>query len=239
MEDVPEILDYGKEDARFGWDHETYQFALDRMDRLGGPFLVVTFSGTNHTPYPDPGERFHVGPHQRKGENGYRNCLHYSDWALGEFMRGARAKSWFANTLFLFSADHPWRTSGSDDLREWFRIPFLMLGSGVEPGVDKTVGSQVDLLPTMLEALGFPEPFSALGRSLLSGEAAPVLVKKGVVVGMISDGAWLQHSLRERLGQGWFGPGAPPAGVFETLERRLLAVSRVTYDLITSNRWAR
>ncbi len=236
-EDIPDLLDYGGEDARFGWDHETYQFTLGRLNRMEGPFLAVVFTGTIHTPYPDPGARFHLRPHERKGEDGYLNCLHYSDWALGEFLREASKQPWYADTVFLLCADHPWRTSSNPDLRESFRIPFLLLGKGIEPGVDDVVAGQVDLLPTIMDLLGFPDSHSALGESLLAGRDGDVMVMKDAVVGMIGREGFVQHSLRERLSAMAFVPDPPPSWA-ESLERRLLATCRATYELVSANRWA-
>jgi arylsulfatase A-like enzyme len=57
------------------------------------------------------------------------------------------------------------------------RVPLIVRVPGVEPRRIKTPVSQVDLLPTLLDALGLPVPGHAQGRSLLplmrEGDTAP------------------------------------------------------------------
>ena len=213
MEDMPRLLDYPSKEARFGWDHETYQFTLSRLDRAGGPFLAVVFTGTIHTPYSDPGERFHLRPHVEKGEDGYVNTLHYSDWAFGEFLREARTRPWYGNTVFVFCADHPWRTSSSADLRDSFRIPCILFGKGIAPAVNDVVASQVDILPTMMEVLGFPDAFSSLGESLLSKKDGEALREEGRRRGADREGRLRPvEPAGAGLSQGGFG-AAPARGV--------------------------
>ncbi|MFC1706015.1 LTA synthase family protein [Planctomycetota bacterium] len=237
MEDIPLVLDYGAEAARWGWDHDTLQFSLQRMDELGAPFLAFLFTGTTHAPYPDPGERFHKRPHSRRGPGGFINTLSYSDWALGELVREARKKPWFGSTVWLICADHTARANARD-LRKDFRIPFVVYAPGiVEPGVDREVRSQLDGLPTIMDFLGFPEPFTAMGESVLKRSSGLAVVKKGGIMGVFADGAYLQHSVGDRL-EAFSESGEGAAPLFDTLERHLLAVHRTTHALVRANRWA-
>lgn len=234
LEDIPACRDYPDPDPKWGWDHDAFCNALERIDALGGPFFTVILTGTSHSPYADPGPEFHRGPHERSGEGGYVNTLAYSDWALGEFVRAARARPWGRDTVFILGADHVFR-SNSEDLSQSFRIPFLILGPGIAPERRRDVRSQLDVLPTLAELLGVEGPISALGTSLLRPGSGRAVVRLGEVLGVIGEQGWLTHTIEARV-QVHPADLARPAA--EELERHLLAVQRVTTELLAANRWA-
>jgi phosphoglycerol transferase MdoB-like AlkP superfamily enzyme len=236
MEDVPAHATTADVEPKFGWDGETLAFALDRMNEFEKPFLAFVITGTTHSPYADPGESFHAVPHASEGENGYVNTLRYSDWALGRFFDDARKSRWFENTVFLVCADHVWRTSMDANLRDQFRIPFLLVGAGIRPGRYAEPRSQLDCLPWIVDTLGFDDSFAALGPGLLADRPTTVLVNKGLVMGIVSERGCLEHSLAERIDTRAFANAVAPAE-FDALERRLLAACRLTHDLVATNRW--
>lgn len=239
QQDVPIRYDYpSAKKPKWGWDYDTFMFGLDKFDELRSPFLCFLFSGSTHSPYPDPGERFRVAKHSIKGQGGYLNTLHYSDWGIGEFMRAAQTKPWFEKTIFILTADHIYRSKPDTDISNKFRIPFVMYAPGIlEPGVETEYCSHLDCLPTILDLLGFDEPYAAIGKSVFEKEDGCVLVKKGNLMGMISKNGSLSHSLYNRLETMSFGV-LQPASFFDRLERRLLATVQVTSRLLRSNRWA-
>ncbi len=50
-EDIPLLLDYPQKAApKWGWDHETLQFALARIDQFDTPFLAFVFTGSTQPP---------------------------------------------------------------------------------------------------------------------------------------------------------------------------------------------
>lgn len=236
LEDVAPRRVYPDPDPKWGWDHDAFQEALARIDALGdAPFLAVLLSGTSHGPYADPGPEFHVAPHGRHDEGGYRNTLAYSDWALGELLEGARARPWFERTTFLIGADHVFRSS-SADLAEGHRIPFLALGPGIAPGRDAGVRSQLDVLPTLVERLGLADaPVATVGRSLLGPASGEAVVHQGDLVGLITGEGWLLHTIDAGVADRSAGLSAD---ALARLERRLLATYAVTTDLVERNRWA-
>ncbi|HEV8112703.1 MAG TPA: LTA synthase family protein [Planctomycetota bacterium] len=236
MEDVPPHATTADVEPKFGWDGETLAFALDRMDEFEKPFLAFVVTGTTHSPYADPGDDFHAVPHEPEGENGYVNTLRYSDWALGRFFDGARNRRWYENTVFLVCADHVWRTSMDANLRDQFRIPFLLVGAGIRPGRCAVPRSQLDCLPWIVDTLGFDDAFAAMAPGLLARAPTTVVVNKGLVMGILSERGCLQHSLAERIDTHALASDVAPEE-FDLLERRLLATCRLTHDLLATNRW--
>jgi phosphoglycerol transferase MdoB-like AlkP superfamily enzyme len=238
-EDIPLVKDYGGRFAKWGWDHDAYQFALAQMDTLKPPFFVVLLSGTTHSPYADPGKEFHVREHTKNGENGYMNTLSYSDWGFGEFVKGAKQRDWYKNTTWIVGADHVYRSDKSQHLRENFRIPVLMHGPGITPGHRDGIRSQLDYLPTVMEVCGFGDAYSAFGKSLLGPPNEFALVKRGNVLGAVAPFGDLSHTLQDRLSVRSLDADADTSASFDRLERQLRAVQKVTTTLVAENRWAR
>jgi len=232
FEDYPVSPAHAGEFAKWGWDDDGFDFALKRIDELQEPFLVVMLSGTTHSPYARTSQEFELDPHETHGVGGFKNTLRYSDAALGRLREAARERPWDRNTVWIASADHVFR-SASDDLRESFRIPFLLDVPGQAPGRRPEVRSQYDILPTLVELLGTQEPSSTYGTSLLGPPPPLALVKLGSVLGAITDQGYLTHTIDARLSTK--GLAEAPAAA---LERRLLAIQRVTTTLVQANRWA-
>lgn len=236
QEDIPLRRDYAESASQWGWDDDMFQFALARLRGPTAPFLAFLFTGTTHEPYPDPGPEFRLRPHEPRGDGGLVNAFHYTDGSLGRFIEGARREPWFERTIWIIGADHAARST-SRDVRADFRIPLLIYAPGrIAPGRDASVRSQVDILPTLIDLLGFPDDYAAAGTSLLQPGSGHAYATKGDVMAVITADAFLTHSIGARL-DAW-APEPSPAGLFDSLERRLLATHRLTHDLIRANRWA-
>ena len=72
--------------------------------------------------------------------------------------------------------DHGGRYHGSSVYEEQVRVPLIVVGPGVKTQVRADVVQTVDLLPTVLSALGVPRPPRIIGRDLgpvLAGTAPP------------------------------------------------------------------
>ena len=243
MEDIPMLRNYpDPQGARFGWDYETLMFFKNKLDTLSAPFIGMVFTGTTHIEYARLGKQFELRPHSPTGEDGFLNTLYYADWSVGEFLKAARQSPWFDNTVFIFCADHTWgHYQKAGTFVEKFRIPFLIYAPAIyKPQVLATVGSQLDVMPTIIDILGFDQPFAALGESLFRKRDEYAFVTEGGdIIGLITPQAYLKHSLKNRLETGALRPPFPtPAGLDE-MERKLLALDQVAYELVQSNKWAR
>lgn len=64
--------------------------------------------------------------------------------------------------------EHGEETHGDYAWDSTLRVPLLLWGSRVEPGVDGRLARHVDLLPTLLAGAGLPLPEGLAGRSLLA-----------------------------------------------------------------------
>ncbi len=237
MEDIPVVYPYPEESRpKFGWDYDTFLFLLDRLGEGGDePFLAAVFTGTTHIPYVKIDERFEVFPYSESGREGFLNTLKYADWSLGEFFRRAQAEPWFENTIFVLTADHSY---AGKDFVEQFRIPLVVYAPGLlEPAVHSTVGSQLDVMPTIIDLLGFDDRFTALGDSLFRKEEDYALVFDNEIPAIFGSRGYLKHSLRNRLDTGALDP-AVGENYFDRLEQKLLGTNQIAHQLLQANRWA-
>ncbi len=161
----------GKALSTFGVpDHIMFDHALEDLDDEGGkrPFLAVLLSSSNHAPY-----RFPAGiPFIAKSRSLPRRMIEYSDWALGRFTAGAKEKDWAKRTLFVFVGDH----GANGDVRfslpySMVHIPLIMTGPGISPGETvQGLGSQLDIMPTIMGRLGLEYRNLSFGIDLFRSE---------------------------------------------------------------------
>jgi len=216
------------------WDHEMFAEAAKRFSGAKKPFLGFLYTSTTHHPFFWPGERWNK--HSGAGlESRYLNSLEYGDWALGQFFEAAKASDWYANTIFLVTADHtggPGYGLRRDQPATLQHTPGLLIAPGLHPGVDRRTASQLDVIPTITELAGWSSPQAALGTSLVSDPAPgrSALCVQGDLVLRIEDDGFVLHSLEGRV-QG--------SGDADAIERRLLSVTQAAYTLLRSNRLAR
>ena len=239
-EDMPMLLEYLPEekDRNLGWDYETLMFSLEKIKNRKTPFMAFISLNTDHTPFPKLTGPFNRYPHHPTEEGGYLNSLHYTDWAIGEFFKKVKKEPWFDKTIFVITADHVLAHFQKGDFLEKFRIPLIFYApSLLKPKLIETVTSQLDLMPTFVEFMNLDTQYTALGTSLLQEQESEALVREGSLLGIITDRAYLKHSLVRRMEYGKLVDNVPNY-YYDELEARLLAWDRVAFDLTRQNRWA-
>lgn len=198
----------GEHDSSFGIDEpSTVRRMLAWIDALprGQRFLLTYLPIAGHHPYSTPGR----GPFPPEAEiDRYRNALHYADAALGELLRGLRARGLDEDTLVVIFGDHG-EAFGQHEgnyghtlfvYEENVRVPFLVSAAGLvrQPVRVGRVASLVDVAPTVLDFLGLPAPRAYQGRSLLDGPSGMALFCTDYSLGFLGlrDGRWkLIHQL--------------------------------------------
>ncbi len=134
-------------------DEDLYSLAIDKFDRAhaaGKPFFAHIMTTSNHRPYTFPLNR--VNRPQGKRES----AVAYTDWAIGDFIRRARGKPWFDDTVFVLTADHCASSGGKAQLPVFrYHIPLWIYSpKHIAPArVDRMI-AQIDIGPTVLGLLG-------------------------------------------------------------------------------------
>jgi hypothetical protein len=106
-----------------------------------------------------------------KPVDAYDSEVQYADAAIGRLVALVRAKR--PGVAIVVTADHGeefgehgGRYHGTSCYEEQVRVPLVVVGPGVRPRRVPTVAQTIDLLPTVLSAVGTPRPARVRGRDL-------------------------------------------------------------------------
>lgn len=149
------------------WDEPFLLYMADVMNGFKQPFVSSVFTLSSHHPYKVPVQYEGKFP---KGPLPIQECIGYTDNALKNFFAKAAAMPWFNNTLFVLMADH----STGGYLPEYktgvgsYAIPMVLYapGSDLKGFNDSTVVQQCDVLPTVMNLLGYDKEFISFGRNM-------------------------------------------------------------------------
>lgn len=207
----------GKESDQDGhWgvrDRPFLQFFADELGREQQPFLSTVFTLSSHHPYelpPDEMARFQGGALK------IHPTLRYTDDALRDFFLNVRQQAWFANTLFVITADHTAdidRNGQDYNKATDYWVPLLYyMPSMVVPRQHERVTQHIDVLPTVLDLIGHRSPFFSFGHSTLKPASPPyaIMASNGIYQ-CVNDRLHLQFD-----GQGVVGVSLLMAGLDTT-----------------------
>ncbi|MGV3589604.1 MAG: LTA synthase family protein [Adhaeribacter sp.] len=164
-------FDFEAKDYNSKWgvhDHVLLQRVLQDLRSEKEPFFTTVFTLSSHEPYDIPiAEKFKGTDETTR----FRNSVYYTDYALGQFVEAAKKEPWWQNTLVILAADHGHRFPGDDpnDAPSKFRIPFILTGGAIatQNQVISKIGSQTDIVPTVLAQLNLPEANYQWSKNLL------------------------------------------------------------------------
>jgi hypothetical protein len=142
-------------------------------------FFLTYVPAAPHYPYDSIPEAFrkYKLKEYRNFEPLYLNELLYMDWVITSIVDQLKESRLLDKTLVIITADHGEMLGGNGSLighgwavtPELANVPLIIMDPG-KPGyrINETIGSQVDLLPTVLDILGISVPPGELyeGRSL-------------------------------------------------------------------------
>lgn len=173
--------------------------------------------------------------------NRYMNVTAYLDDLVSDYLE----KLDLETTLFIFTGDHGESTGEDGRFGHGYgfsdpltRVPFFMLGPGIQPGLRRSLSSHHDILPTVLYALGQKTRTSAIGRALQLPEEREErsLLSSYTTVGRpIINAVLLHKELRVRLR---FDPIQPIVDLlgFEDEMGRVKEVSLTDADVVELSR---
>lgn len=153
-------------------DHYVFNQLLEECDTALNPFFKVMLSLSSHEPFEVPMEPVIKGSDE---SSKFLNACYYTDKSLGEFIRQAKKKDWWDNTLIIITADHGHRFPNPDELKEKerFKIPMLWLGGAVakQDTLIQTFGVQTDISNTLLSQFGIHASDFTFSKNLMAPDA--------------------------------------------------------------------
>ncbi|MGB0403712.1 MAG: LTA synthase family protein [Salibacteraceae bacterium] len=164
--------EYGNNDDYDGtwgiYDEPYLQYFCASLDKFSQPFLTSVFTLTSHHPYPIPEQ--HLSKFN-EGETPLENTIQYTDYSLRKFFESAKKTDWFTNSIFIITADHTPNTETPKYQSQLgrYHIPLLIF----EPNSDTTytdnrITQQVDILPSVLDRLNYPNQVFSFGQSIFN-----------------------------------------------------------------------
>lgn len=155
------------------WDEPFLQYYALKMTEMKEPFITSVFTASSHHPYNIPEKYKSRFPDD--GKNPIHKCIRYTDMALREFFETAKKQPWYKNTIFVITSDH----TNAIDHKEYatdlgvYVAPILFFDpSGEMPrGQRQGIAQQIDIMPTVLNYLGYNKPYVAFGIDLLNTPA--------------------------------------------------------------------
>lgn len=231
MEDMPKQFNYAKAEG-YGYDYDMYHLLVEKLRGREEPFFVFAFTGITHTPYLGYLEGFDKYPNTTE-ENKYLNSLLFADYSIGYFIEEARKEPWFYDTVFIFVADHTFNRNGN--IKEKYHIPFLIYAPKyIKAQKSDTLGSQLDILPTLFDLLRLQEPYSAAGKTLFAEDGERrALFADGYTIGLIKNDGAIRHTREKALEEEKY------EGTFDKAkaEEELLSLDKTVFTLIKEGRW--
>jgi phosphoglycerol transferase MdoB-like AlkP superfamily enzyme len=148
-------------------DQDIFNRTLKECDKsysLGKPFLNHIMTTSNHRPFTYPDGVIDIPSHVSR-QGGVKYC----DYAIGEFIRKARTKPWFKNTLFVIVADHCAGSAGKAELPFMeYQIPLIIYNPNlIQPQKVSKLCSQIDVAPTLLGIMNWTYYSKFFGKDIL------------------------------------------------------------------------
>jgi len=140
----------------------------DKAHKKRAPFFDFVMTTSNHKPYTYPEDKIDIpSGSSREG------AVKYTDYAIGEFLKKAKSKPWFNNTVFVIMSDHCASSAGRWELDiKNYQIPALVFNlPNQTPQKVNKVCSQIDMFPTLFALFNWDYNSNLFGRNSLDMQA--------------------------------------------------------------------
>ena len=161
------------------------------------PFMSFVMTTSNHRPYDYPDGRVDIPSH-----TGRDGAVKYTDYAIGDFLKKAKEKPWFKNTIFVIVADHCAVSAGKVELPlDKYHIPMIVYAPEIiKPQVINKLSSQIDIMPTIFNMLNWSYKSKFYGKDILEESFEPrALVGTYQKLGLYKDNVLTVLSVGKKL----------------------------------------
>ena len=168
IEEYPKSQKEKDFDGHWGiFDKPYLHYFADMLDKKEEPFFATVFTLSSHDPYAIPDEYADQIP---DGRIKLHKSVGYADMALQSFFERMQNTKWAENTMFIITADH----SSLNSVYRYqagagkYEVPLLIYSPKIEfpSRISKPV-QHLDLLPTILDIVQYPDTVTVLGESMI------------------------------------------------------------------------
>lgn len=152
------------------WDEPFLQFVAKKQNSFKQPFFNTIFTLSSHEPFHLPSN---FADESIKKLKGIQRGIAYTDLALKKYFEKIANMPWYQNTLFVITADHNFLacvdTSNFYNQKiGLFAVPMILFKPNEKElkGTNKRLTQQIDILPTILDYINYPNNFFAYGKSM-------------------------------------------------------------------------
>ncbi len=137
----------------------------DKSYKNGKKFFSFVMTTSNHRPYTYPDGKIDIPSH-----TGRDGAVKYTDFAIGEFIKRAKTKPWFKDTIFVVVADHNGGSAGKTSLPvHRYLIPLIIYAPKIiKPKTITKLSSQIDTIPTLLALMNWSYESQFFGENILN-----------------------------------------------------------------------
>ncbi|MBI2966855.1 MAG: LTA synthase family protein [Bacteroidetes bacterium] len=177
------------------YDDKFLSWCAGKLNEMKKPFFASLLTISSHHPYSLPPESVEKFKHI---EDPMLRAVAYTDHSLRIFFNEMSKYAWFDSTLFIFTADHggPAYLPVYQTMTGVYAIPMIFYKPNSDlQGVSTMTVQQADILPSVLDYLEYPYPFTSFGSSVFDTTGKHLAVNlSGNIYRLISDGYALFYS---------------------------------------------
>lgn len=169
--------DFPPADLKSKWgafDHVVLNKCLENTPDNDTKFFKTVLTLTSHEPFETPVANVIQG---NDDDSKYLNSLHYTDASIGNFIKIAKTRKWWDNTLIIIIADHGSMRPGNSEMWEKskYHIPMIWLGGALntQDTVISNLASQTDLAATLMSQLQINSDDFKFSKNILSSNYTP------------------------------------------------------------------
>ncbi|QVY64021.1 LTA synthase family protein [Polaribacter sp. Q13] len=137
----------------------------DKAHNSSKPFFDFVMTTSNHKPYTYPTGKIDIP--SGTGRNG---AVKYTDYAIAQFIKKAKQKPWFHNTVFVIMSDHCASSAGRWELDvKNYHIPAIIFNlPNQQPKKIDKLASQIDVFPTLFATFNWDYTSNLFGQNILT-----------------------------------------------------------------------
>ncbi len=148
-------------------DEDIYTKVLKEADEAhlnDMPFFNFVMTTSNHRPFTYPDGKIDI-----PSGTGREGGIKYTDYAIDNFLKQAKTKPWYNNTVFVIMADHCASSAGRWSLNiDKYRIPAMIFNiENQSPQKIEKLSSQIDMFPTLFALLNWDYSSNLFGMDIM------------------------------------------------------------------------